>query len=95
MGTFGLAEPQGLGDRVEHLFGDAAGIAPFELGVVVDADSGQHGDLFAAQPRDTPVAAVGDQPGLVRGDPGPPGGQELADLAPAVHITRLRFRPAG
>ena len=38
-----------------------------------------------AQALDPAVAAVGAQADLGGGDPGPPGGEELADLCPVVH----------
>ena len=41
--------------------------------------------VFAAQPAHPPVAAVDEQARLLRGDPGPPGDEEVADLASAVH----------
>jgi hypothetical protein len=90
VGAFGFVELQRAGQCVEDVVGDAAGVAAFELGVVVDADPGQHGDFLAAQARDAPVTAVGGQAGLLRGDPGPPGGQEIPDLAPAVHASHVR-----
>ena len=69
------------------------GIPPLQAGVVVDADPGQERDFLAAQPGDTPVAAVGGQARLLRGDPGPPGDQEVADLVPVVHAYNRTFRP--
>ena len=89
VGVFGFVELQGAGDGVEHAVGDSGQVAAFQLGVVVGADSGEHGDFFAAQSRDT-AAAIGGQPDLLRGDPGASGGQELPYLALAVHTARLR-----
>ena len=48
-------------------------VAAFELGVVLDADPGQHRHLLAAQPGHASPAAVGAQAGLLRRDPGPAG----------------------
>jgi hypothetical protein len=45
----------------------------------------QQRDLFTTQSLDPAVAAIGGQPGLVRGDPRPPGGEELAHLNSVVH----------
>jgi hypothetical protein len=53
---FGLVELQGPSESVQDAVGGAGEIAAFELGVVLDADTGQVGDLTAAQPRDPPVA---------------------------------------
>ena len=85
MGAFGLVELQGVAIPSSTPSETPAQIAALQAGVVVDADPGEQRDLLAAKPRDAPVAAVGRQPGLIRGDPGPPGDQELADLAPVVH----------
>ena len=79
MGPFGVVELQGAGDRVEDRGGDAADRAAFELGVVLDADPGERGDLAAPQSRYAAGADVG-QAGLLRGDLGSPRDQELADL---------------
>ena len=84
MGPFGVVELQGPGDRVEHLGRDPGQGAAFQLGVVLDADPGQGGDLDAAQPGHPAGADVG-QPGLLRGDPGAPRDEELADLGTVVH----------
>ena len=73
MRAFGLVELEGAGERLEHAVGDAVHLPPLDAGVVGDADTGQDGDLLAAQPGDA-AAAVGGQPGLLGGDPGPPGG---------------------
>ena len=71
MGAFGVVELQGPGDRVEHLGETPGEGAAFELGVVLDADPGQGGDLAAAQSGHAAAAGVG-QPGLLRGDRGAP-----------------------
>ena len=84
MRAFGVVELQRAGERVEHAFGDAAEIAAFEAGVVGNADSGQHRDLFAAQSGNAPRTVSG-QPRLLWRDLGSPGGEELADLAPGLH----------
>ena len=84
VGPFGVVELQGAGDRVEDGGGDAGDRAAFELGVVLDADPGQGGDLAAAQPGHPAGADVG-QPRLLRGDLGSPRDQELADLGTVVH----------
>jgi hypothetical protein len=74
MRALDIVELQRPGYRLKHVFRDAAGVPAFELGVVVDADPGEHSDFLAAQTRHAPVPAVGDQAGLLRGDPGPAGG---------------------
>ena len=70
---------------LEHVFGDTAHAAALELGVVLDADPGEHGDFFASQPRHAAAPAVGVEPGLVGSDASSAGGQELADVGPASH----------
>ena len=92
VGALGLIEVQGAGDPFQHAVGGPVRPAAFQPGVVVDADPGQDRDLFPAQPGHPPVAAVGGQPGLLRGDPGPAGDQEVAHLVPVVHNPRLRPR---
>jgi hypothetical protein len=67
-----LVQPQRASDRVEHLVRNAPGVPALELGVVVDADAGQHRHFFPPQPRDPPVAAVGNQARLLRSDLGAP-----------------------
>jgi len=67
-------------------------IAPFQAGVVVDADPSEHRDLLPAQSGHPPVAAIGGQARPLRGDPGSPGGQEVADLVPVVHGHHATFR---
>ena len=93
MCLFGLVELQGAGDGVQHAVGDAGEVAALQLGVVVGADPGQHGYFFAAQSGDA-SPAVGGQAGLLGGDPGPSGGQELPYVIRAVHPARLRSRTA-
>src|SRR3954453_4341214 len=85
MCPFSVVELQRSGERLEHAFGDAAEVATFQPGVVVDADAGEQRDLLPAQPAHPAVAAVHGQASLLRGDPGAPGGEEIADLRPVVH----------
>jgi hypothetical protein len=44
--VFRLVELERAGERLEHGLGDAGGVAPLELGVVGDADTGEQRDLF-------------------------------------------------
>ena len=64
VGPFGVVELQCPHDAFEDVIGDTVGVAALEAGVVLDADPGQHGDLFAAQPLDPPVAPVDGQAGV-------------------------------
>src|SRR5690242_19970054 len=43
-----LVELEGSRNRVEHLLGNARGVAALEARVVVDADAGEESDLLAA-----------------------------------------------
>jgi hypothetical protein len=85
-----LVELEGAGDPLEHIFGDAPDLAAFELRVVLDADVGEERHLLASQPGDPSPATVGVEPGPLGSDPGPPRGQELADLVPAAHAVHRR-----
>jgi hypothetical protein len=86
--AFGVVELERAGERAQDTLGDPIHVAALEAGVVRDADPGQDGDLLAAQSRNA-TRAIRGQPDLVRGDPRPAGGQELADLAPGVHNSRV------
>jgi hypothetical protein len=88
VGALGVVELQRAGERLEHALGDSPDVAALEAGVVRDAHAGEDGDLLAAQSGNA-ARAVGGQPDLVWGDPGPSGGQELADLGLGVHTCRL------
>jgi hypothetical protein len=93
--AFGVVELQGAGDAVDDALGDAGGAAALEPGVVVGRDAGQEGDLLAAQARDPPaVPAVDGEPRLLRADPVPAGGQELAYLGAHV-AAAVRFVTGG
>jgi hypothetical protein len=83
---FDVVELQRSRDGVEHALGGAADLAAFELGVVVDADAGEHGDLFAAQTGHAPFAAVVGQARLLGGHVRPAGDQELPHLVLPAHI---------
>ena len=56
VGAFGLVELQRVGDRFEDLVGDTAEVSALQLGVVVDADSGEQGNLLSAEAGNAPVA---------------------------------------
>jgi hypothetical protein len=58
-GSLGLVEPEGPGECVEDLFGDPCEVSTFEPDVVVGADSGEQGDLLAAQSGDAALVAEG------------------------------------
>ncbi|GHA75662.1 hypothetical protein GCM10010345_92320 [Streptomyces canarius] len=93
VGAFGLVQMQGARDRVEDFFGGSGEVAALQADVVVDADAGEHRDFLAAQPGHAPVAAVGGQPRLLRGDLGAARGQEVADVALGTHALQARREP--
>ena len=82
--SFGVVELQRAGDGVQNGGGYAGNRAAFELGVVLDTDPGEGGDLAAAQPGH-PASSDRRHPRLLRGDLGSPRDQELADLGTVVH----------
>lgn len=49
MGAVLVAQPQGAGQGVQHLVGDAGQVTAFQARVVLDADAGELGDLGAPQ----------------------------------------------
>lgn len=83
--AFGLVEVEDAGQRVEDLLGGLGCAALLQAYVVVDADSGQVRDLFAAQPFDPAAAVDGDADGG-RVDPGTPGRQEARKI---VHASSM------
>jgi hypothetical protein len=81
-----FVELEGARDRVEYLFGNASCVAALKARVIVDANSGEERDLFAAQTGNTTRAgSMGPKPRLLRSDPSAPGRKELADLLLRVH----------
>lgn len=93
--AFGFVELEGYREGVQDFVGGSGEVAAFEAGVVVDADACEQGDLLAAQPGHAPVAAVGGQSGLLRGDLRATRGEEFTDVALGVHPARLRRRERG
>lgn len=85
--ALGLVEAEDAGERVEYLLGGLGRPALLQAYVVVDADSGQVGDLFAAQPLD-PAPAVGRDADVRRVDPGAPGPQEAREIE-IVHSSSI------
>jgi hypothetical protein len=67
--SFGVVKLQGSGNRVENGGRHPGQRAAFQLGVVLDADPSECGDLTAAQPGHPPVSDVGQsgqRPNTVR-----------------------------
>ncbi len=62
VGLFGLVELQCAGDGVHDAVGGVGECAAFQADVVVDAEPGQGGDLFAAQAGHAPLASGHRQP---------------------------------
>lgn len=85
MRALGVVEQQGTGDGVEHALRQTLEVAALEARVVLHRHACDLGHLAAAQPLHPAAAAKGRQARLLRRDPGPPRGQELAHLAPVVH----------
>jgi len=93
MAAFGLVELQRAGERLEDGLGHAGEVPTFQTRVVVRAHVGEESDFLTAQTGDAPVGAVERQPSLLRGDPRPAGGQEVAHLGPVVHVPDRTGRP--
>jgi len=92
VGPFRFVEAQGPAQRIKDAVGDAGEVSSLQTGVVVGADAREHGHFFAPQAGNS-SPPVGGHARLLGCDPGPSGGQELANLGPAVHTARLR-RPS-
>lgn len=79
-----LVELRRTGDGVQDTLGDAAEVAAFHAGVVLDADPGEHRDLAPAQ-TGHPTLASADHTGLLGGDPGAPRREKRAGFSAVVH----------
>jgi hypothetical protein len=84
MGSFGVVELEGAGDRVEDGCRDAGESTAFQFGVVLDAHPGECGDLATAQAGHATGTHVGEAC-LLGSDLGSPRDEELAYLGPVVH----------
>lgn len=85
-----FVELQCPGDRFHNFTGRSGDFPAFQPGVVVHADTGKVGHLFAAQPRDPAGSAVERDACLLRGELGAPGSEEAADLGPGIHSSKGR-----
>ena len=56
--VFDFVELENPTQVVDDLVRDTAGVTSLEAGVVLDADTGEQGNFFPAQPRNPPPAAV-------------------------------------
>ena len=83
--ALGLVERERVGEGLQDALGHAGEVPALEARVVVDAHAGEHRDLLPAQAGHAPVRAPGGQPGLLRGDPGPAGREEVPGLVAVVH----------
>ena len=92
MGSLGIVELQGAGERLEHTLGRAGQVPALDPDVVVDRDTGQQRHLFPPQPLHPAVAAVHGQAGLLRGQACTPGAEELLDLGSVVHAAKVTDR---
>jgi len=94
--AFGLVELERAGESFEHELGDSAHVAALEALVVLDADTGERGDLLAAQAFHA-SPAVGRQARLLGRDLRPPRRQELGDVAVVIHqrADNVRAGPAA
>jgi hypothetical protein len=95
VGLFGGVELQRAGDGVQDTVGGIGERAALQADVVVDAEPGQCGDLFTAQPGHAPLAAGHRQPDRLRAYPRPARGEELLDLAAMVHAFHGKHTRGG
>ena len=58
MGAFGVVEAQRVSERVEDLIGGAGGVPALQAFVVLDAHTGEGGDLFASQAGHAPLTVT-------------------------------------
>jgi hypothetical protein len=70
VGALGVVEPQRVGEPFQDAVGGAGGVAALQALVVLDAHTGQGGDLVAPQPGHAPPA-IGRQACLLGRDLGP------------------------
>ena len=82
--ALGVVELERARERFQHELGDAADVAALQSLVVLDAHTGERGDLLAAQAWHAALAVVG-QTHLLGRDLGPACGQELGDVVRGVH----------
>ena len=82
--ALGVIEPQRVGERREDALGHPGETAALHPDVIVDRHARQHRDLLTSQSGDSAIASVCREPGFRRGDPSPPGAQELPDLGAQV-----------
>jgi hypothetical protein len=79
-----LIELQRAGEGIQDLDGHAGEVSALHPRVVLDADPGEHGHLFAAQ-AGHPATPAADDSRPVRGDPVPARMQELSHLRSMIH----------
>ncbi len=84
MRALSVVEAQRACERVEDLIGGAGGVPALQALAVLDAHTGERGDLFASQAGHAPLT-VARQAGLVGRDLRSPGGQKLREIACWVH----------
>jgi hypothetical protein len=90
VGSFGLVELKGSGERLQDSLGNSAQVSSFKPCVILGADAGEHGHFLAFEARYSAGPAVYGKPCLGGGDPRPPAHEELADVLAVVHGSRLR-----
>ena len=94
MRSLDVAEPQRLGHGVEHALGGAADVAALQSGVVVEADSGQFGDLLPPQTGHPAVIAVAADAGGLGGHVGATGHQKILDFLVGAHASTVEAAAA-
>ncbi len=83
----GVVELKRAADAVDHRLRDAGGVAPLETFVILGAHAREQRDFLTTKPRNAAATAEVGQPRLLRREPRPTGGQELADVLLDVHAS--------
>ncbi|GII34393.1 hypothetical protein Pmi06nite_78350 [Planotetraspora mira] len=92
VGVLRGVQAQRPADRVEHRVGHLPAASLFQADVVVGADAGQLGDLFAAQAGDAAPAVTGETD-VLGTEAGAPRPKEVAELG--IHPSSLGAIPAA
>lgn len=92
MCPFEVVEPEGPGQAVEHVVRDAGAAPSFQPDVVVDRDAGERRDLLATETGNPARRETLGEVDVTRGQTGPLGLQEVAQLFRSFHASTVGRR---